>query len=305
MSKVAVLLSTYNGEFFLRDFLNSLCEQNYKNFDVIVRDDGSVDQTLKILKEYTNILSLTMIPESNNLGPARSFFKILNDAGSSYTAYMFADQDDWWAPEKILRCINHLQSVDNNNIPTLYFSSLELVDENLQHLCFTPSPNTIGLHNALVENIATGCTIGINSQARLLALKSVPKSFTMHDWWLYILLSALGNVFFDPVPTIKYRQHSSNTIGGASSFLVDYKRRFLRFFKRKKTGVFMISDQAQSFLDCYGNLLSDELCRMVEILTPSRKGIFTSMRLFLFSPFSRQRKFDDLILRVIFLLRRY
>lgn len=304
MSRVAVLLSTYNGQLFLKDFMESLCAQQFQDFDLIVRDDGSTDLTLSIIESYSHILRIVYLMDKGNLGPAKSFIKLIRDAGSSYSFYMFADQDDWWECDKIFRCANYLYHTDNS-IPTLYFSALELVDANLKHLSFTTAPRKLSLYNALVENVATGCTIGFNSLARSLILQANPKKYTMHDWWVYLVLTAFGKVHFDPKPTIKYRQHNSNSVGSASNFVDDCKRRFLRFFKPKKSGVFLIAEQAEAFLDCYGHMMADDLKNQVMLLAPGRKSFLNSFYLLFFSPFYRQKIIDNFILRVIFLMRRY
>lgn len=304
MSKVAVLLSTYNGQLFLRDFMESLCMQQFQDFHVIVRDDGSTDQTLYIIESYSHRLKINYMMDKGNLGPAKSFIKLLRGAGSSYSIYMFADQDDWWESDKILRCANYLYHTDNS-IPTLYFSALELVDANLKHLSFTTAPRRLSLHNALVENVATGCTIGFNSLARSLILQANPQKYTMHDWWVYLVLTAFGKVHFDSKPTIKYRQHNSNSIGSASNFIEDCHRRFLRFFKPKKSGVFLIAEQAKAFIDCYGHIMTDDLKNQVRLLVPGSKSFLNSFNLLFFSPFYRQKIIDNFILRVMFLIRRY
>jgi len=304
MPKVAVLLSTYNGQLFLKDFLKSLCIQQFRDFDLIVRDDGSTDQTLSILDGFVKKLRIIYLKDKGNIGPAKSFIKLLIKAEYSYDIYMFADQDDWWECDKISRCVDYFCNTDIA-VPTLYCTALELVDSNLQHLRYTSRPNKLSLNNALVENVATGCTIGLNSSAKKLILESIPHKYTMHDWWIYILLSSFGKVVFDKKPTIKYRQHNFNTIGGASNFFEKYKRRFVHFFKQEKRGVFLISDQAQAFLECYGHRMTDDVKEQVSLLLPSNKTLLNSLYLFLFSPFHRQKNIDSFILRVLFLLRRY
>lgn len=304
VSKVVILLSTYNGQLFLRDFMESLCMQQLQDFDVIVRDDGSIDETQSIIESYSHRLRINLLKEKNNLGPAKSFIRLLQSAGPSYSTYMFADQDDWWECDKISRCANHFERTDIS-IPTLYFSALELVDANLKHISFSRAPRKLSIHNALVENVATGCTIGINSSARSLILQSYPRDYTMHDWWIYLILTAFGDVYFDTKPTIKYRQHSSNSIGSASGFFEDYKRRILRFFKPKKSGIFLIAEQTNSFLECYGHMLTNDLKSELSLLLPCNKSLLNSIHLFFFTPFYRQKILDSLILRVMFFIRRY
>lgn len=305
MTKVAVLLSTYNGSRFIAEFLDSLCQQDFKNFDLIVRDDLSSDSTLSILNDYKGRLSIIRMPAQENLGPAKSFIGLLEYADFGYDVFMFADQDDFWYPNKISRCVSSIINLDGKNEPILYCSALELVDEGLRHIKYSFQPKICAKINSLVENVATGCTIGVNCLARDFVLKSLPSNYIMHDWWMYLVVSFFGHVSYDSEPTIKYRQHSSNTVGGATSFFDDYKRRLLRFFKGSKSGVFSISDQASTFLETFGKALSERDCNLVRLLSKRKKGPLIYMYLFFFSPFRRQRLLDGFILRFLFLIGRY
>lgn len=305
MKRVAVLLSTFNGERYLPALLESLALQDFENFDLIVRDDCSTDETLTILKRFSERRPLRLISSDKNIGPARSFMELLDAAGGLYDWYMFADQDDWWGVDKISRCVRALSASEFSDVPALYCSTLQLVDESLEHVGFTKLPSSACRESALVENVATGCTIGINRLARLKVLTSLPEGYAMHDWWLYIVVTFFGKICFDPISSIKYRQHDANAVGAALSTAQDYKKKVMRFFKGLPRGVWSKSQQAEAFLKCYGSELDPQGRRLVNLLCESQKSVSRSIYLFLFSPFKREKKVDQIFQRLFFLIGRY
>ena len=103
MPKVAVLLSTYNGFKYIPDFFKSLELQSKKDFDLIIRDDGSSDDTMSLVTGYRGLMNIIIIDSKGNIGPAKSFIKLLEAANGDYDYFMFADQDDWWNSDKIER----------------------------------------------------------------------------------------------------------------------------------------------------------------------------------------------------------
>ena len=133
MNKIYILLSTYNGEKYLKEQLDSLFSQSYKDFKLIVRDDGSNDKTLDILKKY----DIELLPSFGNLGVKKSFEKLLKYASENNEAkyFMFCDQDDVWKSDKIEKTLKKMQELENlygNNMPLLIHTDLEVVNENLK-----------------------------------------------------------------------------------------------------------------------------------------------------------------------------
>lgn len=303
INKVAVLLSTYNGQKFIAEFLNSLVAQSFREFDLIVRDDASSDKTIAILNSYSNKLKIHIFKSQENLGPANSFMDLLGNSGSEFDYYFFADQDDYWNSNKIELALSKL--VGNDDQPTLYFSALELVKEDLTHISFTSDPKFIGLDNALVQNIAIGCTIAFNAKARLLVLNNRPKVMIMHDWWFYIVISAFGIILYDKKPTLKYRQHGGNTIGAATNIYQDFRRRANRFFSKKKDGIFRINEQAAEFYRCYSQLLSPSQIKLIQGLAKGKKSIWHRVRLVFNPGLHRQKYVDNLILRILFFIGKF
>jgi hypothetical protein len=133
--------------------------------------------------------------------------------------YAYADQDDVWEADKLGRALQWLESVPAN-VPALYCARTRLVDSNNQDIGFTPLFGNPCFANALVQSIAGGNTMVFNNAARaLLRQAGTELDVVFHDWWTYMAVTGCGGqVFFDPVPTLRYRQHGANVIGGNSSW---------------------------------------------------------------------------------------
>ena len=116
--KVAVLISTYNGEKYIKEQIDSILNQTYKNIEIVIRDDGSSDSTIEIIKEYQKKHSNIILKEGTNVGFIKSFFQLLGLADSDYYAY--CDQDDVWMENKIELAVNALNEADNTK-PNMVF----------------------------------------------------------------------------------------------------------------------------------------------------------------------------------------
>jgi rhamnosyltransferase len=219
---VQILLSTYNGEKYLKEQLDSLIEQIGVNISILVRDDGSTDSTKEILEHYQKKGFLIWY-SGENLQPAYSFFDLMKKA-SLTKYYAFCDQDDVWDNNKLIVAVEELKKFDPE-IPSMYFSKAKLVDENLNEICNGRYPiGKFTFGTALIRNNVTGCTLVLNRKLLEQANHYTPQYVLMHDHWVYLVCLALnGNVVYDPVSHIKYRQHVGNVCGGNNSLLNRYK----------------------------------------------------------------------------------
>lgn len=275
MSKISILLSTYNGEKYIKEQLDSLFSQTYKNFEIIVRDDESSDKTLEILKSY----DVKIIESIENLGAKKSFSTLLeyalHNGDSDY--FMFCDQDDIWNDDKIEKTLIKMQNLEKKygNIPLLVHTDLEVVDENLKTISNSMweyeyiLPQCNRLNRLLIQNTITGCTMMIN---RKLAKKSfdIPAEAIMHDWWIGLVASYFGKIGYINTSTIKYRQHGNNTIG-AKGFQINILRHTLSLMKslifKDITYLNHIQInivQAKAFLEQFRNELDDKTIKMLE-----------------------------------------
>ena len=218
---IAVLLATYNGGKYIREQLESLFQQYCDQFHLYVRDDGSSDDTMKIVEEFRQKYPdrITILEDSQkHRGAAKSFMYLLENVDSEY--YMFCDQDDIWLPEKIEKTFARMKDeTAAKNVPVLVATDLKVVDEQLSPIkdsfnedlkidVFRKHPELI-----CVRHVVTGCTMMFNRAAKLASLPMSPRA-TMHDEWVALCVHFKGGVIsiLDDA-TILYRQHKSNTLG--------------------------------------------------------------------------------------------
>jgi glycosyltransferase involved in cell wall biosynthesis len=299
---VQILLSAYNGEKYIGAQLQSLSAQTYDNLFISFRDDGSTDDTADILRNFIKSYPKSEFTEGINIGAVKSFFELLKLSSDSSSYFAFCDQDDVWENDKIARAVKHLDKLPAEK-PAMYFCRLNIVDENLKHIAYSPIPSRKpSFKNALVENIATGSTIVINRAARTLILSRLPENAPIHDWWIYVAVSAFGEIVYDEKPLIKYRQHGSNAIGIKTGLLSQLRSRMKRFLNGK--GLKSISLQAGEFYDIYGNLLNEPEKQIIEAFLFKRKNIYERLKYALTMKVYRQTAMDDFILRMLILLNR-
>jgi glycosyltransferase involved in cell wall biosynthesis len=301
--KVKVLLSTYNGARFLREQMDSLLAQSYQGVFIDIRDDGSTDDTCRILQEYSGKYPNIHVVYGGNIGVVGSFFSLLRDAGEYHDFLAFCDQDDIWHPDKIHHAVNAMILADDRQ-PLLYCSRYEFVDEEMKHLGFSRIPRRIGFGNALVENIAAGCTIVINQRAKDLILSKNPGRIVIHDWWFYLIASAFGKVLYDDQVNIQYRQHKGNVIGGTPIFLRSVFRRGKEFLRSGKDA-YKVREQAIEFQGCYGPLLDNANAETLRRFIESKNTFSSRLWYSLSMDVWRQAAADTMILRVLILLGYY
>jgi len=299
--RVNVLLPTYNGARYLREQLESIEEQTLPIACITVRDDGSTDGSDVLVREWAEGRQNVRWLQGPRLGAVNSFFALLESCGDEFDYFAFADQDDVWFPDKIERAVYSLDR-DGKEGPAMYCSRVEYVDESLGHIGYSQIPKRVDFANALVENIATGCTVVLNHSARSLLRRRVPQKTIMHDWWCYLVVSALGSVVFDERPGVKYRQHGGNFVGGTSSRMELFMRGITRFV-RSSPGV-RLSDQAIEFRGCFGNSLTQQKQRILDRFLTVRGNLWARLCYNAAMDVRRQSWIDTATLRTMILMGR-
>ena len=257
MKEITVLMSTYNGEMFIREQIDSILNSKDVELQLLVRDDGSSDQTIPILKSYQTQKKLSFY-QGHNVRPAKSFMELLCKAPSS-KYYAFSDQDDYWSQDKLSIAINCIKSYGQE--PALYFCQTQLVDKDLNPMKNIYINPRLTFGEALTYQFIGGCTMVLNRSLRDIIIKYTPNYQPMHDVWIYSIAQAIGaHIFFDPKPHILYHQHSHNAIGQGYSRFKEWKRRWKRISnseherlkraKELKIGYYkMMSKENKSILD--------------------------------------------------------
>tara|TARA_B100000886_G_C20422120_1_gene492119 strand:+ start:2088 stop:2933 length:846 start_codon:yes stop_codon:yes gene_type:complete len=218
--KVQILLATYNGEKFLREQLDSIFNQEYQLWELLIHDDGSTDNTLSIINEYQKIYPSKvrlLIDQKVFSSASKNFFHLIEYRSREANLYCLCDQDDIWHKSK-LKFIIERYNLEEDKEPVLIHSDLSLIDaegkllEKSHNKLINLQKNFITKNNVLYYNPVPGCAMSINSA---LADKiSYCKYMVMHDWW--ILLNAIyenTTVLYIKYPLVKYRQHSENVLG--------------------------------------------------------------------------------------------
>ena len=224
---IAILLSTYNGGLYLREQIESFFSQTNQDWLLFVRDNGSKDNTIDILTEYTRKypMKIQLVDDiKDNIGAGESFMHLLAVVDADY--YMFSDQDDVWMSSKIDKTLSKLKELEmeyGTNVGIGVFTDLTVVDSELSMLM--PSlwhgdnrdPKYIyDFYKQWTNRHASyGCTQMFNKAAKKLVLpyKQFKGIQGAHDNWVEYILIKKGKYDFLNAPTIYYRQHGKNVIG--------------------------------------------------------------------------------------------
>ena len=273
MRRVCVLLSTYNGEPFLEEQLQSLFTQQGVQTDILVRDDGSSDATTAILDRHQQAGQLRWYG-GDNLGWADSFMHLLVHAPEA-DFYAFCDQDDIWMPDKLQVAVEHLER--HHDTPALYCSNLLRYRDGKDEGPLLPRQLHYNIHTAMMKCLTTGCTMVLNKPLADAVRQHAPSHTAAHDFWVYQVAMAIGQVDYDPTPHIHYRLHESNQVGFKSSFTEVWRRRLqvLRRLHRQHDR----EEAAAELLRCHGSQMSDTNREAVSQVAHYRKSLFRRLRL--------------------------
>jgi rhamnosyltransferase len=214
--KVAVLLSTYNGEKYVAEQIHSILTQTHKNLVLVVRDDGSSDKTIKIVKEFADKYDNIRLVEGKNMGFIKSFFELLKYEQADYYAY--ADQDDVWMENKIELAVNSLNNLDDSK-PNMAFGNSDYYDENMKFIGKGPKNKKVSFLKALFSCCGQGMTMTVNKKTRDMIIEDTPKTCFFHDWWTYLICMGLGNVAYNNVTTVKYRRRKENATSEGQGYI--------------------------------------------------------------------------------------
>lgn len=216
--KIDILMATYNGEKYLREQLDSILNQTYSDFRLLISDDNSQDSTRDVLSKYAERDNrIIVFLQDKNLGVTKNFEFLMQKVENEY--FMFADQDDIWQKDKIQKSIKKSINEDCD----LVYSNLEVVNQDLQLLNksywklkgFEKKIKNYNNFNSLyLNNYITGCTMLVKSKWLKKILPIPHKSkYILHDYWTALIVSYYGKMGFVDDTLVKYRQHIDNEVG--------------------------------------------------------------------------------------------
>lgn len=299
-----VILSSYNGEKFIRDQVQSILNQVDVQVRLIIRDDGSTDTTPDIIHQMCEHNEIIQFVKGSNLGVVGSFFELMKIAGDESDYLAFADQDDFWKPGKLIRAHEQMKSIAKE-IPVMYYSRLEFTDSELRTIGFSQVPKYSGFNNAVVQNQATGCTVVLNNSAKNKVTEHLPSWALMHDWWCYLVISAFGKIIYDDQSNILYRKHGNNVTPATPWFIMELYARVLRFLGKGKITE-KVSDQVGEFKRLFADQLTDFQLEIINGFLGLRSANVTQRIKYVMNmPVRRNTRLDNLILRILIIAGRF
>lgn len=276
MPQIDILMAAYNGEKYIAEQIDSILAQTFQDFRLIIRDDGSSDNTPAIIEDYARKYPGKVEAVHDDVmcrSATRNFFQLLTYARADYV--MFSDQDDVWLPEKIQVTYERMRQTeaDNPGKPVLVFTGLEVVDAKLgslnRFMAMDIAPVRYDFRNVVYLNIATGCTQMLN-RALYANMGGYVDGIRLHDWWTTLYASAFGVVEHVPQVTMLYRQHGNNVIGTSTrkfSGKGGYIDKFLKIVshpKQQRRGLYAKFRELQLFRTRYMNTLPAQRLQQID-----------------------------------------
>ncbi|MCQ5146277.1 glycosyltransferase [Enterocloster bolteae] len=277
--KIAILMSTYNGEKYINKQLESLFNQKVDgHMTIYIRDDGSSDSTIEIIKRWKEKLDIVLYEESN-VGPAKSFWKLFMKEDIQADYYAFCDQDDVWDSSKVQTGIFALQNEDSE---ALWCSNCRIIDQRgtvISEKMNKESPN-FSIISQMVCGTTQGCTMLFNDQLRRYIIEKNVKIIPMHDFVIMTYAIAKGNVLYDNYPYLGYRVHSNNVIACDGKNIVKHIRNSLNiWFSSSHRNE--LSNFAVVFLRDNSDYLDMETQKYINNLVKSKHNIMARLELVL------------------------
>ena len=205
MPTVSVIIPTYNSAQYVVEAVESVLAQTWQDFEILVIDDGSTDETEQVLRRYKN--PVRYLHQSNG-GVAVARNRGIQESRGRYLAFL--DADDTWLPDKLEFQINELQKHPQTQA---CYSAFTIVDADLNPLGISRSQR----QNSALEDLLTHGNI-IGSICTVLCERSLfdevggfdPKLSQCADWDMWVRLAAHTEFLYLDEPLVTYRQHSTN-----------------------------------------------------------------------------------------------
>lgn len=303
--RIAVLLSAYNGEHYIEKQIESILNQEgIDSLTIIVRNDGSKDNTRRVLEnlqaEHKNI----EVIDGVNKGLVASFLELLKYAyEKEYDYYSFSDQDDYWLPEKLSVALKELEGHDE---PCMYSACSKIVDDDLVESGSVTQTKLrdITFYNSAIQNFCPGHNQVLNHAMTGMVVSKTKYSPNIYsqDMWITTVASVTGNIIFDNTPHTLYRQHANNQLSFGKSkveWVKDHIKRLMKDEGKK------IAIQLRYFVDCYGEYLSDEQKQEVRVFFDSQKSFFKRAQYAAHTKMYRQRSYETQMFKMIYVMGGY
>lgn len=300
LPSITVLMATYNGEKYIKEQIESILRQTNVSINLLIRDDGSTDSTVTIIKEYVNNYSNIKMLSGYNVGVAMNFIELLHHSEES-EFYAFADQDDIWDENKLSTGISLLRK-ENYQGPELYCCKVRDVDAS--GVEFGKVDNRIKiadtLGKAMIFSNAQGSTMVFNNQLKQLIIKATPdfkKLGILHDAWIHkVCLAVGGKVIIDLESHMGYRVHGENVMA-RTPVNRSLLKKLIQLFQVEKE--YYCSNIAKAIIDLYSDEIPEHNMEILSMTAYYRNNIFYRMKLL----FSKRVKTDNIKFNINFMYR--
>lgn len=277
---ITIIMAVYNGQEYIREQLESLKDQTYTEWRLVIRDDRSSDKTAEIVKKFSDEVEQEVIFKVNEKpsGSAKNNFALLiNDAKES-DYVMFCDQDDIWKKDKIEITFNKMKQAEERygrDFPLLVHGDVEVIDENgninadsmfeMSHINADSK-----LPQILIQNHVTGCTMMCNKKL-IAGISEYASSeyIIMHDYLAALYASVFGKIEVIKKPLLSYRQHLGNSVGAKNNNNPVYLlKRLANGRKSYKEAMETSRNQVKFFVEIYREeLAAEKYCKEYELMS--------------------------------------
>lgn len=295
MDKVCVFMSTYNGEEYLGEQIDSILQQENVEVMLYIRDDGSCDKTLQIIETYIKQGRNIIVKKGENVGFQKSF-AIISHESEEADYYAFADQDDVWMPNKLSHAIGMLKPILD---PALYGGNILITDASLQNekkwvnndTEFEYQEHKIKHYYALGYTMYA-CSMVWNRKLQILIEKYMPKYFVSHDVYLTMLTGAVGYFVVDKEAMIYHRVHGNNAAGIENNLFKRIKKGYRLYWGKQRRRLSKVAKEIiENYSDCInrekpGVQLLHDIAKCPQSWK-NRWNLFTSIEIKLFNGTSR------------------
>ena len=291
---IHILLATYNSHDFLGEQLDSLLKQDHQDFQILIRDGGSADDTLEIIREYQG-----KFPEKirflggGKASVVENFSLLLENSGAELV--MFCDHDDVWLPHKVshtLRKYREMEAACGPRTPIMVFTDSFVADRKLKMIARSMlryqrlDATRLTLARLISQNVPSGNTLLVNRALIDLAVP-IPPEAVMHDHWFALVAAGLGRIGFLDEPTLCYRQHEGNVYGAFRYSVFAFLKKLGEGRGKLRQRFEQNIDQAAAFGRRYADRLSagdramcDDLASWPQLGFWARRRVLLKYRIF-------------------------
>lgn len=305
---VLVLMSTYNGEAYLREQLDSILRQDGVHVHLLIRDDGSTDRTCDILAEYAVRYDNVEWEGQENVGFFRSFSMLAEKAltfPEPIDFYAFSDQDDIWMPNKLKTACRFLEGIMNQeagvrsqDVPLLFSSNSLFMDDNMNIMgSFHNEAPHYTKQNVMIYPTEQGCSMVFNKRA-LELYDSHPPRNAWHDRWMCLICNFLGQTVYCQSPLFYYRIHGGNMIGKKQSLWARIMDDIKFFFTSDAKN----SQMVEEFYQAYRSQLSDEDLKILNVFLNYKDSFKNKWKIVMSPEYQRASNWQERMRKAVLLL---